>query len=411
MICNIAINQRCSDNMTPGRETFPGPAAIVLVALEHSIDQYHALTTAPVARWYPTAHPKSVHYAVDLSGNVYQYVQDQNTAWSIDALHNPTWPGIQAATDPASQFLFIGLEGAGVLSNISATSLARLLCCLSVEHSLALSDATVIVARDLDDRIDTLWSVPDNLIALAISECQNGMTVNDLVRCCEDNTAAIAALTARVDDLEAQVCAITDEDGPIVALQDAVAGLQAGLTELQLRVLALEGGQGSWAQQFAQLAQTIAQHQICIDAMCPPASPTANIEYYGTALPFTALTPNWLNLPVRVSDTVPPSVMAGPMWAATLADPGTYFVEARARFAIGDWCAGKQAWLDLVVNTGAIRLHTVTIAAGGVQSVELIGSTTLQVPPTAVLHLSAQSNDTTALSRVIDLAWIKITRI
>jgi len=64
-----------------------------------------------------------------------------------------------------------------------------------------------------------------------------------------------------------------------------------------------------------------------------------------------------------------------------------------------------------VVNTGAIRLHTVTIAAGGVQSVELVGTTTLQVPPTAVLHLSAQSNDTTALSRVIDLAWIKITRI
>ena len=92
MICNIPINARCSDNMTPGRETFPGPAAIVLIALGHSIDQYHALTTAPIMRWYPTAHPKSVHYAVDAAGNVYQYVEDQNTAWGIDALHNPTWP-------------------------------------------------------------------------------------------------------------------------------------------------------------------------------------------------------------------------------------------------------------------------------------------------------------------------------
>ena len=411
MICNIAINQRCSDNMTPGRETFPGPAAIVLVALEHSIDQYHALTTAPVARWYPTAHPKSVHYAVDAAGNVYQYVEDQNTAWGIDALHNPTWPGIQAATDPASQFLFIGLEGAGVLSNISATSLARLLCCLSVEHSLALSDATVIVARDLDDRIDTLWSVPDNLIALAISECQNGMTVNDLVRCCEDNTAAIAALTARVDDLEAQVCAITDEDGPIVALQEAVASLQAGLTELQLRVLALESTAGASAQQYALLAQAIAQHQICIDLMCPPATALPNIEYYGQQLPFTALTPNWLNPTIKVSDTVPPSVMTGPMWAATLATPATYLVEARVRFAIGDWCTGKQAWLDLVVNSGAIRLSTVTVTTGGIQSIELVGSATVSVPPTSVLHLSVQSNDSTALARVIDLAWIKITRI
>jgi hypothetical protein len=192
MICNIPINARCSDNMTPGRETFPGPAAIVLIALGHSIDQYHALTTAPIMRWYPTAHPKSVHYAVDAAGNVYQYVEDQNTAWGIDALHNPTWPGIQAATDPASQFLFVGLEGSGALGNAATTALARLLCCLSVEHSMALSSNTVIVARDINDEIDTLWSVPPGLIALAISECADGLSPNDLVRCCEDNTAAIA---------------------------------------------------------------------------------------------------------------------------------------------------------------------------------------------------------------------------
>jgi len=170
MICNIPINARCSDNMTPGRETFPGPAAIVLIALGHSIDQYHALTTAPVQRWYPTAWPKSVHYVIDQNGAAYQYVEDQNTAWGIDALHNPTWPGIQAATDPASQFLFVGLEGNGILSNAATTALARLLCCLSVEHSMALSANTVIVARDINDEIDTLCGVPPVQISLAIRE-------------------------------------------------------------------------------------------------------------------------------------------------------------------------------------------------------------------------------------------------
>jgi hypothetical protein len=411
MICNIPINARCSDNMTPGRETFPGPAAIVLIALGHSIDQYHALTTAPIMRWYPTAHPKSVHYAVDAAGNVYQYVEDQNTAWGIDALHNPTWPGIQAATDPASQFLFVGIEGQGILSNAGQTALARLLCCLTTEHNLVLDELTVIVARDLDDTLDTIWSVPVGLIALAQSECWGGMSTSDLVQCCSDNTAAIEALEDRVDALEIQVCAITDENGPIVALQEAVASLQAGLTELQLRVLALESTAGASAQQYALLAQAIALHQVCIDVMCPPATALPNIEYYGEQLPFTALTPNWLNPTIKVSDTVPPSVMTGPMWAATLATPATYLVEARVRFAIGDWCTGKQAWLDLVVNSGAVRLSTVTVAAGGIQSIELVGSTTLTVPPTSVVHLSVQSNDSTALARVIDLAWIKITRI
>lgn len=411
MICDILINERCSNLFTAGRETFPKPAAIVLIALEHSVDQYHALTTTPIARWYPTGYPKSVHYVVSQAGVVHQYIEDQNTAWGIDALHNPTWPGIQAATDPASQFLFIGLEGTGILSNAGQTSLARLLCCLATEHSLVLDETTVIVARDLNDEIETLWSVPEGLIALAVSECLNGMSTHDLVQCCLDNTAAIEALEERVEALEVQVCAITAEDGPIVALQNAVAGLQAGLTELQLRVLALEATAGASAQQYAQLAQVLAQHQTCIDAMCPPASPQANIEYYGTGLPFTALVANWLSLPVKVSDTVPPSVMLGPMWAATLANPATYLIEARVRFAIGDWCAGKQAWLDLVVNDGAIRLHTVTVAAGGIQTVELVGSATVSVPPTAVLHLSAQSNDSTAMSRIIDLAWIKITRL
>ena len=411
MICNILINERCSNLWTAGRETFPKPAAIVLIALEHSVDQYHALTTASIQRWYPTSWPKSVHYVVSGDGIVYQYVEDQNTAWGIDALHNPTWPGIQAATDPASQFLFVGIEGQGILSNAGQTALARLLCCLTTEHNLVLDELTVIVARDLDDTLDTIWSVPVGLIALAQSECLGGMSTSDLVQCCSDNTAAIEALEDRVDALEIQVCAITDENGPIVALQEAVASLQAGLTELQLRVLALESTAGASAQQYALLAQAIAQHQVCIDLMCPPATALPNIEYYGQQLPFTALTPNWLNPTVKVSDTVPPSVLTGPMWAATLATPATYLVEARVRFAIGDWCAGKQAWLDLVVNSGAIRLSTVTVTTGGIQSIELVGSATVSVPPTSVLHLSVQSNDSTALARVIDLAWIKITRI
>lgn len=411
MICDLPINQLCTNLQTAGRETFSKPNAIVLVALGNTLTQYDVLTNTPTQRLYPVSYPKSVHFVVGTNGIVSQYVEPQNTAWGIDALHNPTWPGIQAATDPASQFLFIGLEGNGALSEDGTTALAHLLCCLSVDQDLELSDETVIVARDINDELTTLWNVPDGLIALAQSICLGGQTTNDLVRCCNDNTARIAALEQHVEELDAAVCAITADDGPIVLLQNAVTALQSGLTELQLRVATLEATIGSSAQQFAQLAQVLAQHQVCIDNVCPPENRITNIEYYGTQLPFTALTPNWLNPTIKVSDTVPPSVMTGPMWTATLATEGTYLVEVRVRFAIGDWCAGKQAWLDLVINDGAVRLNTVTIAAGGTQSIELVGSTTITVPPTAVLHISAQSNDSTVLARTFDLVWIKITRI
>ena len=411
MICDLPINQLCTNLQTAGRETFSKPDAIVLVALGNTLTQYDVLTNTPTQRLYPVSYPKSVHFVVGANGIVSQYVEPQNTAWGIDALHNPTWPGIQAATDPASQFLFIGIEGNGVLGDDGITALAHLLCCISVDQDLALSENTVIAARDINDEIDTLWSIPAELIALAQSICLGGQTTNDLVRCCNDNTARIEALEEQVAELDAAVCAITAEDGPIVALQNAVSALRSGLSELQLRIIALESISGASAQQFAQLAHVIAQHQICIDTVCPPPNSTANIEYYSTQLSFTALTPNWLNPTVRVSDTVPSSVMTGPMWAATISAEGTYLVEARARFAIGDWCAGKQAWLDLVINDGAVRLNTVTIAAGGTQSIELVGSTTITVPPTAVLHISAQSNDSTVLARTFDLVWIKITRI
>lgn len=411
MICDLSINQLCTNLQTAGRGTFSKPDAIVLIALGNTLTQYDVLTNTPTQRLYPVSYPKSVHFVVGINGIVSQYVEPQNTAWGIDTLHNPTWPGIQAATDPASQFMFVGLEGNGILGDDGITALAHLLCCISIDQDLALSENTVIVARDINDAIDTLWSVPDGLIALAQSMCLGGQTTNDLVRCCNDNTARIEALEEHVAELDAAVCAITAEDGPIVALQNAVSALQSGLSELQLRIVALESMTGASAQQFAQLAQVIAQHQICIDTVCPPLNHAANIEYYGTQLPFTALAPNWINPTIRVSDTVPPSVMTGPMWTATINTEGTYLVEARVRFTIGDWCAGKQAWIDLVINDGAVRLDTATIAAGGTQSVELVGSTTITVPPTAVLHISAQSNDSTALARILDLAWIKITRI
>jgi len=411
VICNLSINPLCTNLQTAGRETFSKPDAIVLIALGNPLAQYDVLTNTPTQRLYPTSYPKSVHFVVGTNGIVSQYVETQNTAWGIDALHNPTWPGIQAAIDPASQFLFIGLEGNGALNEDGTTALAHLLCCLSVDQDLELSDETVIVARDINDELTTLWNVPDGLIALAQSICLGGQTTNDLVRCCNDNTARIVALEQHVEELDAAVCAITADDGPIVLLQNAVTALQSGLTELQLRIATLETTIGSSAQQFAQLAQVLAQHQVCIDNVCPPENRIANIEYYGTQLPFTALTPNWLNPTIKVSDTVPPSVMTGPMWTATLATEGTYLVEVRVRFAIGDWCAGRQAWLDLVINDGTIRLHTVTVSASGTQSIELVGSTTIIVPPTAVLHISAQSNDSTSLARLIDLAWIKITRL
>lgn len=412
MICNnLVINSRCTSMQSAGRSSYSEADAIVLVALRNSVDQYDQLTNTPLLRYYPTSYPKSVHYVISTDGIIYQYVEDQNTAWGIDSLHNSTWPGLYPLDDPASQFLFIGVEGDGNLTNAGMAALAKLLCCLATAHNLQINDMTVIVARDLNDEIVYPWSLPQNIIALAQSECLNTGGSGSIIPCCAQNATDIAALQSHIDELNTQICAITAENGPIATMQAAITSLQSGYNELQSRILVLEAVQSGSAQQYAQLVQVIAQHQICIDNMCPTENHTANIEYYGTGLPFTALTPNWLNMGVKVSDTVPSSVMLGPMWTATLETPATYFVEARVRFAVGDWCVGKQAWLDLVVNDGAIRLHTVTVSVGGIQTIELSGSITLSVPPVAYAHLSVQTNDSSMLSRMIDLAWIKITRI
>ena len=408
--CDVTVNERCTNLYTTGRGPFSGPAAFVLVAMGMPIADYHSQLTQNYARWYPTGHPKSVHYGVSATGAVYSYVDDANTAWGLDALHNPTWPGIVAAPDPASQFLFIGLEGAGVLGGVALTNLAHLLCCLSNAHSLALDETTVIVARDLNDTLVDPWSVPAGLIALAQSVCLEAGSVNDLVACCAETRADIAALEIRMGAAEDAIEAIMATGGLIDGLQTQITGLQAGLTELQERVLTLEALAGGQAQQYANLAQAIALMQVCINKVCPPDTAEANIEYYGLALNTTALTPNWLNLPTQVSDTVPSSVMIGPLWTATLA-AGTYLVEGYARFAVGDWCAGKVAWLDAVVDSGAIRLDTESIAAGGPQTITLQGSATINAPPDSHVHLSLQYNDGTAMSRTVDLAWIKITKI
>lgn len=408
MICNLIINEGCTPRYTSGRETFSKPAAIVLVALEHNTEQYATMVNTPIARWYPTTYPKSVHYVVSANGAVTRYVGDQDTAWGIDELHNPAWPGVQAATDPAAQFLFVGLEWGGLLTNSSKAALARLICCLATEHHLVMDETTIIVARDLDDRIDTLWSVPDNLIALAISECLGGMATHDLVRCCEDNTAAIEALDGRVTDLEGQLEALTDTGGPLDDLNDRVLALELAVASLTGRVLALEGQQAGIAGQFAALGDIVNAHQVCIDRVCPPPSHYEAIEYYATNAGFTALAPNWLNLQIKVSDTVPASVTVGPAWVASVSAPGTYTIQARVRFAVGNWCVGKQAWLDLVVNGAPIRLATYNLAVSGTQTVDLYGMTVITAPPALAMHLNAQTDDNTTLSRIIDYAWIKI---
>lgn len=409
--CDLTINDRCTNLYTAGRSPFTKPEAIVLIALGMPMADYHNLLAQGYARWYPTSHPKSVHYGVSLAGAVFSYVSDIDTAWGLDALHNPSWPGIEAAPDPARQFLFIGLEGSGALGGGALTALAQLICCLADAHNLPINEQTVIVARDLNDTLIAPWAVPAGLIALAQAQCAGGGSTTDLVACCAETRADIAALSARVAELEAAVCAITAEDGPVAALQAAVDSLVGGLNELIGRVAALEAGAGAESAQYALLAQTIVQMQVCLDRVCPPESPAANIEYYGLALNVTALTPNWLALPTKVSDTVPPSAMTGPLWAASLSMTGVYTVEGYVRFAVADWCTGKQTWLDAIVDAGSIRLDTETIVTGGAQTVELRGTGTVQIPPDAHVHLSVQFNDPTLMIRVLDLAWIKIVKI
>jgi hypothetical protein len=96
----------CADgNFRKGRPAGLLPAAIVI----HVMDG----TLTGTDSWFndPSAAVSS-HYGVGKSGDVHQYVQEQDTAFHAGTVVNPTWTGIRSGVNP--NFYTIGIEHEGM---------------------------------------------------------------------------------------------------------------------------------------------------------------------------------------------------------------------------------------------------------------------------------------------------------
>lgn len=62
------------------------------------------------------ADPRSAHYSISKSGEIHQYVQEQDTAFHAGRIFNPTWPGLKRGPDGRfvnPNYYTIGIEHEG----------------------------------------------------------------------------------------------------------------------------------------------------------------------------------------------------------------------------------------------------------------------------------------------------------
>lgn len=413
-MCNLTINQRCTNRYTTGRSGYGGSSgitAIVLHGLGDSDEAYNTWLQQNINQQIRTNAPKSVHYTIADNGTIAQYVADNDTAWGLNGLHNPQWPLLMPTADHNAPFLHIGFTGASVtVDQVAAAS--QLICCLAIAHNIAVDDLHVIVAADLDDRETRLPSVPANLIAYA-QACLNAGGVQplpnvvdltgrvaELEACCTTNTAVINALNAVVSNLTLQLTGIASQISAVT--QQASQQATQGAT--------MAGDVAALKSQFLALSALVQQHQECIDTVCPTPTngPIHYVMHPGSSMTITPNVPVWLNLPYKMKDDFN-VVMTGPLWHADLQDPCTYRIDATVRLDPSDYCTGRLVWLDLVACGQTIRLATWT-ATGGYEAAALTGYTLLVVPPACNdVHLQVGTNDNTTPNKVVSFADIQIT--
>lgn len=385
----------------------------MLIDLGLPIEQYIAAMQTPIPAWHTTSYPKSVHFAVQQTGAIHQFVKESDTAWGLTTLHNPTWPGIVGA-DPNAQYLFIGVEKSDqcLVGSTQFDMLAKLICCIALQYHIPLTDYYVIAAYALDNRQIDIVTLPSGLLAASQSCFAAGgqPTIPDLrvledrvealELCCSANSAAIAGLTTQISALSSGLSGITAIANSLVAWQ-ASFNPQA----MQAQINTLLG-------QVQVLMQQIANHQVCIDEVCPQANACLPVHYQlnpGNSMTITPNVPVWLNLPIMVAEAVPPKVLPGPLWSADLDAPGTYRIAAVVHLDPSEYCAGKLVWLDLVACGNIYRLDTRAMGAG-IFPVDLSGSFMLVVPPACHdVHLQVTTDDTTTPNKVVTFADIQIT--
>lgn len=326
-----------------------------------------------------------------------QYIRLSNTALGLDYLLNATWPGITnliPIEDVNAPFIHIGLLTDQLCGNV-----IELLCCISTLYDYPLP---IVAASDLQsDRPiieinPSLITQVDNCVASGgIIDPPNVYDLTDRVIaleiCCFDNTSAINRLKPRVRALERRTDAIEfrlgNIDSNIATLYEIVSvipALQAAIELLQQQI----GG--------------------LIDTCCPVSSDPDCFHYQLLPSQEMVITPNQpvhINLPTKIEDTTPPTVIPGPLWRAKLLGTCNWRLEGIVRLRLAQWCVGKKAVLRLVVCGVRYVLDEYVAASTGFQQATLSFSNYFIPPGCDNVYLEVSVNDDVA--KIIEFAQFK----
>ena len=93
-----------ASNFRPGRPQGLRPEAIVIHIIDGSFAAGESVFLDPTSQ-------KSAHYAISKSGEIHQFVDENDTAFHAGVVVNPSWDLLKAGVNP--NFYTIGIEHEG----------------------------------------------------------------------------------------------------------------------------------------------------------------------------------------------------------------------------------------------------------------------------------------------------------
>jgi len=424
-LSNLTITPRSTPNNTIGRPgSWPtGPVAFVVQTVPYySLEEYDVAVQAALPRAYNTTIPKSLHFLIDQVGNIHQYVDIEDTAWGVDELDNPTWPGIVTfdanfSTEINAAFIHIGFCNALYPSPEAVLAAAKIIGGLCVEYNLIVSVDTVITASTLDETRPSydLVALPTNLLAFAQAQlllAEPAPDVDALTQLVQELSDGLAQAQQDIIDLQALTTpGLADLINSHELTKGRVTDIEDALTLANLPKLR-EDLDDALATILIMQA-TLQEHQACIDEVCPPPGTGTTINYQLQAGSSAVLTPGAdvrLNLATQIADTEPASVVVGPLWNAHVEVEGTWTINAAFSCPALEWTNGKKVWLDLVTSNGNTRIAEWTAPSAGVHSATASGASVRVVPPTTDMYLRAGTDEVLAPgARVITYAALSMS--
>lgn len=325
---------------------------------------------------------------------VIQYISVTNTALGLDYLLNATWPGINnliPIEDINAPFIHIGLLTEQLCANV-----IDLLCCLSIEYQIPIITASDLQSdRPLLEIDPSLITQIDNCVASGQVIPPNFYDLTDRVivleQCCFDNTTQINLLKPRVHALEVRISSAE------IRINNAETNIQR-LFEITSAIPALQSAIELLQQQIGDL----------IDRCCPVTSDSTCFHYQLLPSQEMVITPNQpvhINLPTKIEDTEPPTVLPGPLWRAKLLGECNWRLEGIVRLRLAQWCVGKKATLKLVVCGVRYILSEYIASSTGFHQAVLSFSNYFIPPGCDNVYLEVSTNDD--IAKIIEFAQFK----